>query len=57
MRNPKEYEKMSEVKKRKFHTPEFKAKVALEALRGVKTLNEIGREFGVHPRRIIAEAA
>ena len=49
MRNPKEHEKMTEVKKRKFHTPEFKAKVALEALRGEKTLNEIGQEFGVHP--------
>jgi len=40
---------MSEAKKRKFHTPEFKAKVGLEALRGVKTINEIGQEFGVHP--------
>jgi transposase len=49
MRNPKEHEKMSEAKKRKFHTSEFKAKVALEALRGVKTLNEIGQEFDVHP--------
>ena len=29
---------MSEAKKRKFHAPEFKAKVALEALRGVKTV-------------------
>ena len=27
MRNHKEREKMSEAKKRKFHTPEFKAKV------------------------------
>lgn len=40
---------MSESKKRKFHTPEFKAKVGLEALRGLKTINEIGHEFGVHP--------
>ena len=40
---------MSEAKKRKFHTPEFKAKVGLEALRGVKTINEIGQEYGVHP--------
>jgi len=29
---------MSEAKKRKFHTPEFKAKVGLEALRGVKMI-------------------
>jgi len=40
---------MSETKKRKVHTPEFKAKVGLEALRGVKTINEIGQDFGVHP--------
>ncbi len=29
--------------------PEFKAKVGLEALRGLKTINEIGQEYGVHP--------
>ena len=40
---------MSEAKKRKFHTPEFKAKVGLEALRGVKTINENGQEYRVHP--------
>jgi len=40
---------MSKVKKRKFQSPEFKAKVGLEAFRGVKTINEIGQEFGVHP--------
>jgi transposase-like protein len=42
----------SEAKQRKVHTPEFKAKVGLEALRGVKTINEIGREFGVHPVQV-----
>jgi hypothetical protein len=31
VRNSKERETMSEAKKRKFHSPEFKAKVALEA--------------------------
>jgi transposase-like protein len=36
-------------KKRRVHTPEFKAKVGLEALRGIKTINEIGQEYGVHP--------
>ena len=40
---------MSEAKKRKFHTPAFKAKVGLEALQGIKTINEIGQEYGVHP--------
>ena len=43
---------MSEAKERKVHTPEFKAKVGLEALRGVKTINEIGQEYGVHPVQV-----
>ncbi len=43
---------MSESKKRKVHTPEFKAKVGLEAVRGAKTINEIGLEFGVHPIQV-----
>ena len=43
---------MSEAKKRKVHVPEFKAKVGLEALRGVKTINEIGQEYGVHPVQV-----
>lgn len=40
---------MSEGKKRKVHSPEFKAKVGLEAVRGVKTISEIAQEYGVHP--------
>jgi len=43
---------MGEAKRRKVHTPEFKAKVGLEALRGVKTLYEIGQQYGVHPVQI-----
>jgi len=43
---------MSEAKKRKVHSPEFKAKVGLEALRGLKTINEIGQEYGVHPVQV-----
>jgi len=43
---------MSEKKKRKVHSPEFKAKVGLEALKGVKTINEIGQEHGVHPVQV-----
>ncbi|MDP4029168.1 MAG: IS3 family transposase, partial [Gallionella sp.] len=43
---------MSEAKKRKTHTPEFKAKVGLEALRGVKSVNDIGQEYGVHPVQV-----
>lgn len=43
---------MSSSKSRKVHTPEFKSKVGLEALKGVKTLNEIAQEFGVHPTQV-----
>ena len=34
------------------HTPEFKAKVALEAIKGQKTLNELASLYGVHPNQI-----
>ena len=43
---------MREPKTRKVPTPEFKAKVGLEAVRGLKTLNEIGQELGVHPVQV-----
>jgi transposase len=38
--------------KRKQHAPEFKAKVALEALTGEETAAELARRFGVHPTMI-----
>ena len=38
--------------KRKQHSKEFKAKVALEALKGQKTVNEIAAEYAVHPSQI-----
>ncbi len=37
---------------RRRHSQEFKAKVALEAVKGQKTLNELASEFGVHPVQI-----
>ena len=40
------------MKEAKVPTAEFKAKVGLEALRGVKTINEIGQEYGVHPMQV-----
>jgi len=43
---------MSEAKKRLIPTPEFKAKVGLEALRGTKTINEIAQGYGVHPPQV-----
>ncbi len=42
---------MSE-KSRKSFTSQHKAKVALEAIRGTKTLNEIAQEFAVHPTQV-----
>ena len=42
---------MSENKRKNF-SGEFKAKVALEAIRGIKTVNNIGQEFGVHPTQV-----
>jgi transposase len=39
-------------KKRKIFSGEFKAKVALEAIRGLKTVNEIAQNFGVHPTQV-----
>jgi transposase len=37
---------------RRNHTPAFKAKVALTALKGEKTLSELAQLFDVHPNQI-----
>jgi len=37
------------MKERKNHSPEFKAKVALEAIREEMTLAELSKKYGVHP--------
>ena len=37
---------------RKKHSSAFKAKVALEALKGLKTINQIAKQFGVHPNQV-----
>ena len=38
--------------KRRRHDPEFKARVALEAVRGVRTIQEIAKEFEIHPVQV-----
>jgi len=35
--------------KRKNYTPELKAKIAIEAIKGEKSISQIASEFGVHP--------
>jgi transposase-like protein len=37
---------------RRNHTPAFKAKVALAAVRGDKTLAELAQHFDIHPNQI-----
>ena len=38
--------------KRKRHEPEFKARVGLEALKGAKTIQQIAKEYDVHPTQV-----
>jgi transposase len=35
--------------KRKSYSPQFKAKVAIEAIKGEKTISQIASEFNIHP--------
>src|ERR1700679_431679 len=37
---------------RRNHTPAFKAKVALAAIKGERTLAELAQQFDVHPNQI-----
>ena len=50
--------------KRKSHSAAFKAQVALAAVKGDRTVNEVAAQFGVHPtlihdwkKRLLAGAA
>jgi transposase-like protein len=37
---------------RRNHSPAFKAKVALEAVRGVKTAGELAQQYDIHPNLV-----
>lgn len=39
-------------KQRKSFTTEFKVKIALEAIKGQRTVNEIASQYGVHPNQV-----
>ena len=38
--------------KRKNHSPSFKAKVALAAIKGDRTLTQLAEQFDVHPNQV-----
>ena len=38
--------------KRRRHDPEFKARVALEALKGVKSIQQIAKDYQIHPVQV-----
>lgn len=40
------------MKKRESYSKEFKARVALDAIKGQKTLNELAAEYVLHPNQI-----
>jgi putative transposase len=39
-------------KGRRNHSAEFKARVALEAIKGIKSMTELASEYEVHPNQI-----
>jgi len=38
--------------KRRRHDPEFKARVALEAIKGIRSIQEIAKEYDIHPVQV-----
>ncbi len=41
------------MKQRKMYDASFQARVALEAIKGGRTLSEISKEYKVHPNQIV----
>ena len=44
--------KTTRAKQRRNFSAEFKARVALEAIKGHRTVQEIGAHYGVHPNQV-----
>ena len=40
-------------KQRKTYTTVFKVKIAIEAIKGQRTVNEIASHYGVHPNQVM----
>ena len=38
--------------KRRRHEPEFKARIAIEAIKGIKTVQQIAKELDIHPVQV-----
>ena len=38
--------------KRRRHDPEFKARVAIEALKNIRTIAQIAKDFEIHPAQV-----
>jgi transposase len=51
--SPGRSREMTKRRPRRNHSTGFKAKVALAAIRGGKTLNELAEQFEVHPNQIV----
>jgi transposase len=50
--NPQKKDQTLMKAKRKRHDAQFKARVALEALTGIKTVQQIAKEFDLHPVQV-----
>src|ERR1700741_3001728 len=51
---PANQERMMSRRPRRNHTPAFKAKVAIAAIKGERTLAQLAEQFDVHPNQITA---
>lgn len=55
--SPLSQKESSHERPRRNHAPAFKAKVALAALRGDRTLADLAQQYDVHPNQIVEDKA